>query len=295
MKRILSCFFLAAASVPGLAQGDPAQEAARLMVEQEGKFLQMSLEQGTRAAFLHFLADNAIVFQPGPVNGKQAWSKRPEHAISLSWKPLLAVMARSADLGYTTGPAEWRKSKEDEKPVGYGEFISIWRKQPDGTWKAALDVGGEVPGPAKFEEPPQLVFSFSPDPPATAGARVSPFKKLRETETKFMAASKSDSTAALVASSSPAIRVIREGVFPALGKEAAGLMLSVRRGKLSMERMGGGVSTAGDLAYSYGKYTLVNPQNIERGHYLQIWRADKFGWWQIALDYQAPLPVEEKK
>ncbi len=72
-------------------------------------------------------------------------------------------------------------------------------------------------------------------------------------------------------------------------------MLSARGGKLTLERMGGGGSAAGDLAYSYGKYALTTPQNAERGHYLQIWRTDEEGRWQIALDYQAPLPPEEEK
>ncbi len=123
----------------------PAQEnadaAAREIVEDEGKFYQMGQEQGTRAAFLAFLSDDAIVFQPGPINGKEAWTKRPEKGISLKWRPLVAGMSRSADLGYTTGPAEWKREKEDEKPFGYGQFVSIWRKQKDGGWKVALDVG----------------------------------------------------------------------------------------------------------------------------------------------------------
>ncbi len=229
------------------------------------------------------------------MNGKQAWRKRPEKGISLSWKPLFAAISRSADLGYTTGPAEWRKTREDEKPFGYGQFVSVWRKQKDGTWKVVLDLGSELPGPAKSEDAPELEFSFSPELVAKTSAQASPFKKLRGRENEFAEAAKSDSTAALLAAASTAVRVHREGVFPAVGKDAAALMLSVRRGRLSTERAGGGVSVAGDLAYGYGKYTLVSPQNTERGHYLQIWRTDKYGWWQLALDYQAPLAPEEKK
>ncbi len=75
----------------------------------------------------------------------------------------------------------------------------------------------------------------------------------------------------------------------------ARLMLSVRRGSLTSERLGGAISAAGDLAYSYGKYSLSNAQTTERGHYLQIWRTETDGSWKIALDYQAPLPPAEKK
>lgn len=271
-----------------------AEPAARTVVENEGKFFEMAQEQGTRAAFLHFLAQDSIVFQPGPVNGREAWTKRPEGGIWLTWKPLFVAMSRSVDLAYTTGPAEWRRKKEDA-PFGYGQFVSIWRKQKDGAWKVALDVGGEVPGASKGGKAPPLEISLSPDDIIAAADQPSAFKKLREAETKFTAAAKSDSTAALLAASSTTVRVHREGVLPALGKEAAGLMLSVRKGKLALERMGGGVSQAGDLAYSYGRYALTIPQKTEHGHYLQIWRTDKYGWWQIALDYQTPSPPEPKQ
>jgi hypothetical protein len=36
------------------------------MVESERKFYQTGQEKGTRAAFLAFLADDAVVFRPGP-------------------------------------------------------------------------------------------------------------------------------------------------------------------------------------------------------------------------------------
>src|SRR5437762_7287427 len=41
--------------------------AVRAMVEAERKFYQTGQEKGTRAAFLEFLADDAIIFRPGPV------------------------------------------------------------------------------------------------------------------------------------------------------------------------------------------------------------------------------------
>ncbi|MBA2242816.1 MAG: nuclear transport factor 2 family protein [Chthoniobacterales bacterium] len=218
---ILPCALIAICAL-AQAQENPAQEAARLMVEGEGNFFQASQEHGTRAAFLQFLAEEAIVFQPRPVNGREAWRKRPEKGIALSWKPLFAAMARSADLGYTTGPAEWRKAKEDEKPFGYSQFVSIWRKQKDRSWKVALDVGSEVPGPPKADETPQLEFSFGPTPVATNGSQISPSKELHEAESKFAAAAQADSAAALLAASSAAVRVHRENAFPRSARRRRG-------------------------------------------------------------------------
>ena len=281
-------------SRPLLGQNPEAEPALKTVIENEGKFLQQGQEQGTRAAFLAFLADDAIVFEPGPVNGKESWKKRPEKGISLTWKPLFGAIARSADLAYTTGPAEWRHNKEDAKPLGYGQYVSIWKKEKDGPWKVALDAGSEVPGLAKSEDPPELELSVSGEPAGKLSEPALAQRRLAEAEAKFATAAKADSTIALSGACSANVRVHREGVFPAVGKEPARLMLSVRRGKLTAERLGGAVSAAGDLAYSYGKYSLTKAQETERGHYLQIWRTDADGSWKIALDYQVPLPPPEK-
>lgn len=125
------------------ARAETPMEAARAMVDAEKKFYQAGQKQGTRPAFLAFLADDGIVFRPGPVNGKEAWEKRPETGFDLVWEPTLAVIARSRDFGYDTGPAKWRANKKEKEFSGYGHFISIWKKQKDGSWKVALDCGIE--------------------------------------------------------------------------------------------------------------------------------------------------------
>ena len=295
-------FLILAASAVALVRAEEPPDAVPRAVAQtairdsEKKFYEMGQAQGTRAAFLHFLADDSIVFRPGPVNGKEVWNKRPEGGISLEWKPRYVWVSRSADIGYSTGPAEWRKAKEDLKPFGYGQFITIWKKQKDGQWRAALDVGGEVPGPPnESAEEAGNIFTPIDDAGDKVPDCATASKNLRETENKFAVAAKADSTVALSEAALPTVRVYRENVFPALGKYPAQLMLSVHRGHLTMEKMGGDMSKACDLAYNYGKYSLVEPTSTERGHYLQIWRTDAEGNWKIALDFQSPLPNEQKK
>ena len=214
--KLFLCSWLLLALVAFGQDNDP-QEAARLMLENEAKFVAMGQEQGTRAASLAFLADDAIMFEPGPVNAKKTWMARPEAALSLKWEPTFAAMARSCDLAFTTGPAEWRKSKTDEKALGYGQYISIWKKQKDGAWKVVVDVGGPVPSAQKIEGLPEVSISNAPasQKPDPAAAT----KKLREAEKWFVNTAKTDSTAALIGSSSEMLRVHRDGVFPAIGRE----------------------------------------------------------------------------
>jgi len=279
---------------PTTAPASPGStEGPQTLVELEKKFYETGQEEGTRAAFLTFLAEDAIGFEPAPQSARNVWEARAEGGISLKWRPVFAAISRSGDLGYTTGPSEWRRNKTDEKPFGHGQYVSIWKKQKDGTWKVALDVGSEVPGAPRIEEP--LVLSLPVDPPAEQLKGVALTRGLRNAEGQFMLAAKKDSTEALTDAAMENVRVIREGVHPAVGAPAAGLMLSVRRGNLTLQRMGGEMSEAGDLAYSYGRYTLTRGGNEERGSYLQIWRTNKAHEWKLELDYQTPVPTEPKK
>jgi ketosteroid isomerase-like protein len=89
------------------------------------------------------------------------------------------------------------------------------------------------------------------------------------------------------------LRVYREGSFPAVGKNAAATLLSAKGGKMSFEQLGGDMSHSGDLAYSYGKYSLNRDRRVESGHFFQIWQTDATGSWKLVLDWQQALPPEK--
>jgi ketosteroid isomerase-like protein len=111
----------------------PIQE----MVQTEQAFSKMAADKNTRDAFLTFIADDGLLFRPTAVNGKQWMSEHPVPASDkqplLAWQPAFADMAAAGDLGFTTGPWEFKEDKKDEKPAGYGHFVTLWKKQADGT------------------------------------------------------------------------------------------------------------------------------------------------------------------
>jgi ketosteroid isomerase-like protein len=61
---------------------------------------------------------------------------------TLEWGPVGGGMAASGDLGYTVGTAVMRGA---EGRVGYTKYLTIWRRQPDGTWKWVVDGGNPRP------------------------------------------------------------------------------------------------------------------------------------------------------
>ena len=222
---LLLCL-LTAPFVVRAVEPSPA-DAARAMVESERKFYRTGQEKGTRAAFLAFLADDGIVFRPGPVNGKGVWEKRAETGLDLIWEPAFAAIARSADFGYTTGPAKWRANKKEEKFLGYGHFVSIWKKQKDGSWKVALDCGIENPEPAGKPEPLRMFVPDDGQQVKTVDARRKALP-LQEAHQKFVDAAKTNSADAALGVAAEEIRVYREGSFPAVGKSAAAALLSAK-------------------------------------------------------------------
>jgi hypothetical protein len=64
----------------------------------------------------------------------------------LTWTPTDAMMGPSGDMGYTWGHFEGRSKDANGNPVlTSGRYITMWRKQPDGTWKVVLDAGANEP------------------------------------------------------------------------------------------------------------------------------------------------------
>src|SRR5437764_10303029 len=112
---------LAAVAVRGLT---PLQE----MVQTEQAFSKMAAEKNIREAFMTFIADDGLLFRPGAVNGKKWMTDHPippsDKKPLLAWQPFFAGMSESGDLGFTTGPWEFKDDIKDPKPSGYGHFVT---------------------------------------------------------------------------------------------------------------------------------------------------------------------------
>jgi ketosteroid isomerase-like protein len=256
------------------------EKAASELIQAETDYAKLALEKGFRAASIHVFADDGVMFAPGPVNGKQYWQKQTEEPL-LIWQPAFATAARTGELGYTTGPWELKKARDDAKAQAFGQYVTIWKKGADDAWKVVLDVGIEHPQPM---EPPGEVETFLPEfhifQPESAR------EKLENAERTFAELLSTDAGAAIMAKASDDVRILRRGVFPAIGKTAAHLMLSSDHGKTKRIRAGGGISGSNDLAYSYGEYSTERTNVTEQGIYLSIWQLDLNTDWKLVLDLQ---------
>jgi len=74
----------------------------------------------------------------------------PEY--SLSWEPIVAEVGGAGDLGYTIGSYEMHMAPEGPPITIVGKYMTIWKKQPDGTWRVAADMFNADGPPVSDEE-----------------------------------------------------------------------------------------------------------------------------------------------
>lgn len=268
----------------------------RSVVQAERAFARMAAERGTRAAFLAAMTDDAVVFDPGrATNAKKLWTERPERPGLLSWEPVYADVARSGDLGYTTGPWEFRPKGPADQPVGWGEFFTVWRKQPDGSWKWELDVG--VSHPRRESAPPSLTFpaDFRQNTDRDK-LDVNPEKtkdELLKAERAFAAAAAKDAGAAFDAHAADDVRLLREGRLPLVGREAARRAHAAAPASLVCENAFASGARSGELGYTHGTYELrpAGGGQVERGNYVRVWKKKADGRWRVVFGLLNPLPA----
>ena len=65
-----------------------------------------------------------------------------------SWTTTKVVVSQAADIAYSVGTYEDTLKDAKGKPAKeIGKFVTVWKKQPDGSWKAVEDIGNPD-GPA---------------------------------------------------------------------------------------------------------------------------------------------------
>lgn len=134
---------------------DVAAEQAALM-KIDAEFSAFTAEHGMVSGFQKYFADDATLFpdRSEPVSGKHSISAFLTRASAgdksvFSWIPARAEVANSGELGFTFGNYEVKGTGADGKPrTQRGKYVSIWKKQADGSWKVVVDIGNSSPAPA---------------------------------------------------------------------------------------------------------------------------------------------------
>jgi ketosteroid isomerase-like protein len=125
---------------------DPAA-ARQAIMDADRAFARATADSGVAGWVSHF-ADDGVQFRSGGTVSGHAGIRElmaPVFAdtnFSLTWEPVTGEVSLSGDLGYTVGRYQsGYLGAGDSSTVSTGSYVTIWRRQPDGSWKVALDIG----------------------------------------------------------------------------------------------------------------------------------------------------------
>jgi ketosteroid isomerase-like protein len=256
------------------------------VVAAERAFAADGLELGIQGSFLKHSAAEAIVLNPEPTLAHALYAAPKPKGPPLVWWPLWAGIARSGDLGFTTGPYTF-----DGKPRAY--YFTVWAKQPDGGWKWLMDAG--PPSDPTGAAPQGSEVTYAKPAARAAGTGAKAMDQVMAAEIALHRAAKTDVAAAFLAAVAEDGRIVGSRAAPPKDRAGLAAELATRPTSIAYSPLGGRASSAGDLAWTYGIAQWTSPDGqAQRGHYVRIWRDDKAGW-RILFDELLPAPPAKPK
>lgn len=88
-------------------------------------------------------------FSPGLQSIRAAMAPAfADSTFKLTWRPTMAFASMAGDLGYTLGIWQSRHyTAQGAAQISTGKYVTIWRKQADGSWKVVFDGGNPDSSP----------------------------------------------------------------------------------------------------------------------------------------------------
>lgn len=268
------------------------------LAQTERDFARLSVKEGMRVAFDANFADDGIWFTPHPSKTREDLAKRAakKQGFILDWYPTLSDVAAAGDLGYNTGPVIISDESEQRRPLEHGYFFSVWKRQPDGAWKVAVDFGTKVLGPSAAET--RASWRGARHEAYAAKGRVSLDAErdgLRRREEELARAVRSKGLpVAYRESLAGDFRVYRQEELPFLdtARLTARLETEQARGQLAWEPTAVDVARSADLGITWGSYAVAGKaaEPVEKGYYAHVWRRTARGEWRLAIEVMRGLP-----
>jgi ketosteroid isomerase-like protein len=275
------------------AQAPSATAPLEAMVATERAFAERATVVGWKQAFLEYFADDAVAFAgegTAPARDGLREAPDPPKDLQLLWEPRWGDIAASGDLGYLTGPSKNINPARNNGAPRFGNYASIWKRQPDGTYKVIIDVGVNVP-----DEPP-FAPGFTRAPAANRYA-ASSGETVDTARQRLAAADAALNRAAITGQINGYQGHLAEGVrfhrfdrLPVVGLTAATAWLRAQPPFTAGDARFAEVAASRDLGYTWGTYAVAATGNTlaEKGFYVRAWTRDGSGTWAVALDVTQP-------
>lgn len=279
MKNLFILFLVIFGSVNLFAQSN-----LQKIYDTEKAFEKAVAEKGVNAAFIEFTAPDGVCFFTGEAaNCREFWRSIPKSPAFITWNPTFIDVSSNGALAYSFGNSAYRANGKDDKNVVYGEYATVWMRQPNGEYRAVFDMG------------------ISHEQANTETKWISPSDSGKETNSQRSSAADNATSffeTATVRGLSKAYKsyladdaqILREGKMPIVGKKAVLEEVKNLKGNITFNKRTI-FTEAADMAYISNSYQLLDKSNkpIGSGNFLQVWKL-RAGKWQIVFDMFLPSP-----
>jgi ketosteroid isomerase-like protein len=258
----------------------PRMDDTASLAAAETAFAAQSVREDMRIAFLAAFAPDGVFVRNAWVVADDWLRDRAAPPIVLDWRPQYVEVAASGDLGLSTGPWKITSKAKPEAPPAYGQFVSVWRREGNGPWKVAVDLGISHPAGDLWKA------ALEARPHAKGAAPGG--QSLADAEARFAAEARDRGARAAYAShSAENLRFYRTGSSPWVGKSAAlaAPAMAEEAGAWTVERVE--TARSGDFGYARGSYAPKASPGSPAGWFLRVWRREGNAW-RIVMDVVTP-------
>jgi len=284
MKNLWPCLLATLLGLLPMASGSTPVEDAHAA---DAAFASRAAEIGHHAAFIEYLAEDAVLFRPEAVRGQEWLAAHEPAGGRLEWSPAAAAVSCAATLAVTTG--SWRYSNsEGGEPVA-GHYLSVWRLDAQSRWRVVLDHGIDHAGAVPADQLQAAFARFWPGAVEGKCTGRGDLDGLAEAEERLNEqVARRGLLAALQRMAGEGALIYRDDAPPG---PLAGLRpdADVAWGPGTVARTVGTVFEPGtDLAVTHG--ILQSPDGLQRSLFVRVWSREGRRW-QIAIDMRTPLPA----
>lgn len=261
----------AAKPARSLPIASPAGASIQQIQYVEQAFAQSVAQSGIAAGFRQFAAPDAVMFLPDPVQAVPELSGKRWPG-ELQWRAQYIGVAPSGDLAFSAGVSLLRGSG---RPSG-GSYLTVWKRQPDGSWKFVLDHAADMPAGvwSMTSRPPVALDAEATGQPANEG--------MREADGALNVALPRGGPMAFADRLDEQTLLIRANRPVVQGRRRALALLSDSPAILEALTLGGSRSADGNFGYTYGRARWSGAGGPRLGYYVRIWRATPQGWRLLA-------------
>lgn len=135
-------------------------EAERAALRKTDMEWSKAAEAKNVGGFVAAVAENGSILPPNAtiLTGSEAIRKWASDMMAtpgfaVSWQPNTVEVSTAGDMGYTVGTYKLAMHGAQGNPVtDRGKYVTVWKKQPNGKWKAVADIfNSNLPAPTATE------------------------------------------------------------------------------------------------------------------------------------------------